>query len=69
MYKEWEVEGLKCKYERNRPNFKRRKLTVRYTSDEIGKSLSIADEYSNVMLSVPVDRIIKEIMEAEQNEN
>lgn len=36
-------------------------FTVRYTSDAIGKSLSIADEKSGVMFQIPFDGIYKEI--------
>ena len=36
-------------------------FTVRYTSDNIGKSLSIADEANGVMFEIPFDAIYKEI--------
>ena len=44
----------------------KKKFVVRYTSDEIGKSLSIADEKSGVMFQIPFDSILKQIMEEEQ---
>lgn len=39
-------------------------LVVRYKSDKIGKSLSIADEDLGILLQIPFDQIYKEITEA-----
>ena len=39
------------------------KLVVRYTADEIGKSLSIADEHQGVMFQIPFDKIYEQIKE------
>lgn len=36
-------------------------FVVRYTSDNIGKSLSIADEANGVMFQIPFDAVYKEI--------
>ena len=37
------------------------KLTVRYTSDAVGKSLSISDDVHGLMLQVPFDEIEEKI--------
>lgn len=36
-------------------------LVVRYTSDAVGKSLSISDDVHGLMLQVPFDAIEKEL--------
>lgn len=36
-------------------------LVVRYTSDAVGKSLSISDDVHGLMLEVPFDAIEKEL--------
>lgn len=59
--KEWEVDGFSivdvCKGFRVNPI----KLTVRYTSDKVGKTLSISDDMGGFMFQVPFDEIFKEI--------
>lgn len=57
--KEWKVEGLLFKTRTMR--MRRKEFFVRYTSDEIGKSLSIADEVNGIMFQVPFDEIYKAI--------
>ena len=42
------------------------KYTVRYTSDKVGKSLSITDEETGVMFLIPFDAISKDIKEGEK---
>ena len=60
--KTWETEGILTSYQKGFPQFQKRRLTVRYTSDKVGKSLSIADEDNGVMFQVPFDAIYHEIM-------
>lgn len=59
--KVWEVDGFTivdvCKGFRFNPT----KLTVRYTSDKVGKTLSISDDMGGFMFQVPFDEIFKEI--------
>ena len=61
--KSWKVDGL-IVTTAPQPETRMipKKLVVRYTSDMRGKSLSIADEVSGIMLQVPFDQIYKEIM-------
>ena len=59
--KTWETEGILTSYQKGFPQFQKRRLTVRYTSDKVGKSLSIADEGNGVMFQVPFDAIYHEI--------
>ena len=59
--KTWETEGILTSYQKGFPQFQKRRLTVRYTSDKVGKSLSIADEDNGVMFQVPFDAIYHEI--------
>jgi len=43
-----------------------RDFTVRYTADQIGKSLSIADEKRGLMFHIPIDELLKIITEGEK---
>lgn len=54
---EWQVAGITHSEKGMTP----KKLIVRYTSDAIGKSLSIADEELGIMLQIPFDGIYKQI--------
>lgn len=60
--KTWEVDGVIWATDRNgktSPIFTN--LVVRYTSDTVGKSLSISDDVHGFMLQVPFDAIEKEL--------
>ena len=59
--KTWETEGILTSYQKGFPQFQKRRLTGRYTSDKVGKSLSIADEGNGVMFQIPFDAIYHEI--------
>lgn len=59
--KTWETEGILTSFQKGFPQFQKRRLTVRYTSDKVGKSLSIADEGNGVMFQIPFDAIYHEI--------
>ena len=63
--KTWECKGLITSYHRGFPQFIKRKLTVRYTSDKNGKSLSIGDDLSGVLFQVPFEYILSEIEKGE----
>ena len=60
--KTWETEGILTSFQKGFPQMQRRRLTVRYTSDSCGKSLSIADEDNGVMFQIPFEGIYREIM-------
>ena len=60
MTKVFEVDGLIIV----EAGFLPKKLVVRYSSDQIGKSLSIADDKEGVMFQVPFDEIYEKIKEA-----
>ena len=57
----WNVNGIVSTASPNGYSMTPKKLCVRYTSDSIGKSLSIADEQLGIMLQVPFDFIEREI--------
>lgn len=62
MKKTWEVNGIIWATDRKGngvPVFTN--LVVRYTSDTVGKSLSISDDVHGLMLEVPFDAIEKEL--------
>ena len=62
--RQWDVEGLLTIRDTKTGNFMTfpKTFCVRYTSDDIGKSLSIADEDGGVMFQVAFDEIFEEIM-------
>ena len=61
-YKEWDVHGIVTSFQQGIiPRFMNKRFVVRYTDDEVGKSLSIADERSGVMFQIPFDAIYKDI--------
>ena len=67
IYKQWKVDGLLVSVNQSStsaPVMIRKRLVVRYTSDKIGKSLSISDDDNGIMFEVPVDAIEKDIREA-----
>lgn len=60
--KTWEVDGVIWATDRKGntyPVFTN--LVVRYTSDTVGKSLSISDDVHGLMLQVPFDAIEEEL--------
>ena len=59
--KTWYVSGIVTSFQKGYPQMMNKKFTVRYTDDELGKSLSIADEKSGVMFHIPFDKIFEEI--------
>lgn len=59
--KTFEVDGLIVSYQKGFPQFEKRRFAVRYTSDKVGKSLSIADEGNGVMFQIPMDWFLPEI--------
>lgn len=66
FYKEWRVEGLIVLRDHDNPDnaeMNPQKFAVRYTSDEIGKSLSISDEETGVLFMIPFDIIDADIKE------
>ena len=64
MRKMWEVTGMVTDTRDNVGfTIKPKPLVVRYTSDMLGKSLSIADEDLGIMLQIPLDQIYKDITE------
>lgn len=66
--KEWFVDGFATVYQNGKgkptllPRIMKKRFCVRYTSDKVGKSLSIADEKSGVMFQVPFDTLYEEII-------
>ena len=65
--KTWEVDGVVWATDRKGnvvPVFTN--LVVRYTSDALGKSLSISDDTHGLMLQVPFDAIEKELTGGEK---
>ena len=70
MNRTWELEGIVF-LDKNQKyaGMHRKKFIVRYTSDNIGKSLSIADERSGVMFQIPFDSIYEQIQEAKNETN
>jgi hypothetical protein len=66
--KTWNVAGIITSFQNGFPQFMNKKFVVRYTSDKVGKSLSIADEKSGVMFQIPFDAIYREIMGDNENE-
>lgn len=65
--REWFVNGIVTSFQKGMPRMMKKKFCVRYTSDKIGKSLSIADEVSGVMFQIPFDELYKQIVENEGN--
>lgn len=61
MKGEWNVDGMVSCVTPKGAIMHPKKLCVRYTSDSIGKSLSIADEQLSIMLQIPFDFIEREI--------
>ena len=71
MKKTWDVNGIIWATDRNGNNVPVfttldmcpifAPLVVRYTSDAVGKSLSISDDVHGLMLEVPFDAIEKEL--------
>ena len=59
-YKEWHVNGIVC-IVGEMPHFIPKQLVVRFTSDRIGRSLSIADEKEGIMFDIPMDAIIEDL--------
>ncbi len=60
----WNIEGIvftTSPQPKTAQGMHQKKFVVRYTSDQIGKSLSIADEKSGVMFQIPFDALYKEI--------
>ena len=63
----WDIEGIVFTMApQTHERVIRKKLAVRYQSDNLGKSLSIADEESGLMLEIPFDGILKEIEKYER---
>lgn len=62
--KTWFVNGIVTSFQKGMPRMMKKKFCVRYTSDKIGKSLSIADEVSGVMFQIPFDELYKQIVES-----
>lgn len=68
FFKTWSIEGLLVLADHDNPDkasMSPQKYTVRYTSDKVGKSLSITDEETGVMFMIPFDAISKDIKEGE----
>ena len=68
FFKTWRVKGLIILADHDDPDkasMTPQKDTVRYTSDKVGKSLSITDEETGVMFLIPFDAISKDIKEGE----
>ena len=65
--REWFVNGIVTSFQKGMPRMMKKKFCVRYTSDKIGKSLSIADEKSGVMFQIPFDELYKQIVGGENN--
>ena len=65
MYKKWVVNGISSIWDNDRPKMKNTRFFVQYTSDKFGKTLSIGDEQTGVNYQIPAERVIKEILEAE----
>ena len=69
FFKTWRVKGLIVLADHDDPDKAKMnpyKFTVRYTSDKVGKSLSITDEETGVMFMIPFDAISKDIKEGEK---
>ena len=61
----WNIKGLvftTAPQPKTAQGMREKQFVVRYTADNIGKSLSIADEKSGVMFQIPFDGIYAEIM-------
>lgn len=62
MTRSWKTEGLVYTTEpQPQTAISIKRFVVRYTKDEIGESLSIADEKSGVMFHIPFEEIHKAI--------
>lgn len=58
----WKTEGLVFLTDpQPKTTMAKKKFIVRYQKDEIGESLSIADEKSGVMFQIPFEEIHKAI--------
>ena len=66
MRKSWRVEGIEASYQKGLPRMVKKNLIVRYTSDKIGKSLSISDDNAGFMFEIPMDWILDEIIGGER---
>ena len=54
-----EIDGLELIGQK----YKKARLVVRFTSDNIGESISIADEERGIMLMVPFEEVKRQIIE------
>lgn len=62
MKNTWNVDGLVFLMPpQERQGFTPKKFVVRYSDDEMGKTLSISDEKSGVMFSIPFEEILKDM--------
>ena len=62
MKNTWKVNGLVFRTgPQKRHGVAQKKLSVRYSDDERGKTLSIADENSGVMFVIQFEEILKDI--------
>lgn len=59
--KKWEVNGFSIVDVERGFKFNPLLLTVRYTSDENGKSLSISDDDGGFMFQIPFSEILEDI--------
>ena len=66
--KMWFVDGIVTSFQKGLPRMMKKRFCVRYTSDKIGKSLSITDEQSGVMFQIPFDKLYTEIIERGDSE-
>ncbi len=66
MRKSWRVEGIEASFQKGMPRMVKKSLVVRYTSDQIGKSLSISDDNAGFMFEIPMDFIIKDLIGGEK---
>lgn len=53
-----DVNGILCN-----DFMQKRKITVRITKDQKGKTISLADEKENVMLIIPLEPIEKDLLQ------
>lgn len=62
MRNTWKVDGLVFLMPpQEKPGLGHKKFVVRYSDDEMGKTLSISDEKSGVMFSIPFEEILKDM--------
>lgn len=61
-----EIMGIVSRIDEKTPSFEPKKILVHYTSDSIGKTLSLGSEEDKIQISVPYEGIEKIIKKGEK---